>query len=83
MSNKVVEPIDFLRGYCGDGTINYRAFENSPLILSCSIDSAVEMIEQDIKEMKEFFKEHNVTDYEVKATQGVYDLWKRKLIVFN
>lgn len=80
-------PKEFLMRVCGCGEsdhINYKPVENGSLVEAIHIDKAVEKLEHDIKEMKEFFKGFNVDgDIKEKATLAAYDIWSKHLVVWR
>ena len=59
--------------------INYKPYEYANVIHSIPMIKAVEMVEKDIEEMKEFLKPYHL---ENKAQCAVYQNWRKKLVVF-
>ena len=77
-----MKPLEFLKEVCHvDETdnINYKPYEHSSVIKAIPIREAVEMITKDIKEMEDFFNQYGL---ESKAQCAVYNIWKKKLVVF-
>lgn len=77
-----MEPLEFLMKECHaceNDNINYKPYEYGFQIQSISMRKAVEMVEKDIEEMKEFLKPYHL---ENKAQCAVYQNWRKKLVVF-
>ena len=71
-----MNPLDFLMEVCHAGendNINYKPYEYGNLVQSIPMRKAVEMVEEDIEEMKEFLKPYHLED---KARCVVYKLWR-------
>lgn len=76
-----MKPLDFLKEVCHvdeNDNINYKPYEYSNIIQSIPIRKAVEMLNKDIEEMKEFLSPYHLQS---KAQWAVYKLWRKKLVV--
>ena len=77
-----MEPKEFLMKTCHAGendNINYRPYEDGSLIQSIPIKKAVQMLEDDIEEMKKFLAQYHL---ESKAKEATFKIWKKHLVVF-
>lgn len=78
-----MEPIEFLMKTCHVGendNINYEPYEHGRNIQVIHIKKAVEMLENDIEDMKEFLTQYHL---ESKAKEATFRIWKKHLIVFD
>ena len=83
--NSVVDnlsPLQFLQNYygCEDCSISYRIYEYGAFVQTMSMAQAVAKMEQDIKEMVEFFRCYGIED---KAKEAVFSIWKKHLVKFS
>lgn len=61
-------------------SINYKIYENSPLIITMSATEANKKFTEDLQEIKDFFKEYGL-DAE-KALYATEKIWKKHLVTF-
>lgn len=83
------KPIDFLKWIyntdCDNFAVTYKPYEHSNLVKTIGIDEAVALIEQDIKELRDFMKGVKGIDLnkiEEWSVEGTYKLWEKQLVVF-
>ena len=82
MGVRNMEVLELLKEVCcadEDDNINYKPYEHANVIQSIPMSKAVEMVEKDIEEMKEFLIPYHL---EAKAQFAVYKLWREKIVVF-
>ena len=77
-----MKPLEFLMAVCNaseNDNIYYKPYVYGNLVQSIPMRKAVEMVEKDIEEMKEFFIPYHLED---KAEEATYNIWKNHLVVF-
>lgn len=63
-----------------DTSINYKPYENSPLIITLSAEEANKKFIEDLKDMAKFFSNFGL-DKE-KAYNATEKIWKKHLVTF-
>ena len=62
-------------------SINYRANECGRLIESIPFSTAIEMLKEDLEEMREFMNGFDLFDEKIKA--ATFSIWKKHIAVFK
>lgn len=76
-----LSPLQFLQNYygCEDCSISYRPYEYGAFVETMRMERAVEKMEQDIKDMVDFFRCYGIED---KAKEAVFSIWEKHLVKF-
>lgn len=62
----------------GNSTVYYKPVEHNADTIALPFDNALNLLNEDIEEMKHFFTSFGINDEE-KATQAAFDIWQKHI----